>query len=263
MVTKEEKKRNKFPIFQKRFNELRGEMSQDDFAKFVGISRPTVGFYENGERVPDAIVLNRIADACDVDVDYLLGRTDVRRGSADDRVLQKRFGLSDCSIKELDNLATGKDKKELFFLEHNPELINVMKMKFPEEKDYIGFLNLLFENDFSEIIRSLYDAYTNYKTDKREDEEYYALRDEFDSHMRKELLKSRLTSISRLYINKLEKVEQEPDIDINDPSAIQPMRVAYFDAEGSLEFMLNMVKKNLEAMIRNMEEEGIERGNKV
>lgn len=45
-----EAKEIKMPIFRERFRSLRGDMTQADFAKFVGISRPTVGFYENGER---------------------------------------------------------------------------------------------------------------------------------------------------------------------------------------------------------------------
>ena len=56
----------KLPVFAERFRELRGDMTQDKFADFVGISRPTVGFYENGDRLPDALVLKKIAEKCHV-----------------------------------------------------------------------------------------------------------------------------------------------------------------------------------------------------
>ena len=61
--------------FAERFAKLRMDlrMSQDKFADFLGISRPTVGFYENGKRQPDAFVLKQIAERCGVSADYLLG----------------------------------------------------------------------------------------------------------------------------------------------------------------------------------------------
>lgn len=62
-------------IFAQRFKELRKkkQMSQADFAEFIGISRPTVGFYEHGDRLPDAKVIKRICEKCAVSSDYLLG----------------------------------------------------------------------------------------------------------------------------------------------------------------------------------------------
>lgn len=66
---------NRFPIFSKRFLMLRSirHQSQEEFAKFLGISRPTVGFYENGIRIPDALTLRQIAEKCNVSADWLIG----------------------------------------------------------------------------------------------------------------------------------------------------------------------------------------------
>ena len=66
----------RLPKFAERFAELRGERTQGEFAEFLGISRPTVGFYENGTRIPDALVLRQIAEKCQVSADWLLGLTD-------------------------------------------------------------------------------------------------------------------------------------------------------------------------------------------
>ena len=66
----------KLPIFAERFHELREERAQAEFAEFLGISRPTVGFYENGSRLPDALTLRKIAEKCNVSADWLLGLTD-------------------------------------------------------------------------------------------------------------------------------------------------------------------------------------------
>ena len=101
MATNEESKKNRFPIFQERLNKLRGEMNQEAFARKIGISRPTVGFYENGERLPDALVLMKIADVCGVSVDWLLGRTNDESGDADVGAVEQRLGLSPDAQKAL------------------------------------------------------------------------------------------------------------------------------------------------------------------
>lgn len=50
-------------------------LTQDELAKILKISRSTVGMYENGSREPDYETLESIADFFNVDIDYLLGRT--------------------------------------------------------------------------------------------------------------------------------------------------------------------------------------------
>lgn len=52
-----ERKENRLPIFTRRFRELQGERSNTEFADFLGLSRQTVGFYCNGDRLPDVITL--------------------------------------------------------------------------------------------------------------------------------------------------------------------------------------------------------------
>ena len=72
----------RFPQFTKRFRELRGKRDNTEFAKFLGISRQTVGFYYNGDRIPDAMMLKQIAEKCGVSTDYLLGLTDTQSTNA-------------------------------------------------------------------------------------------------------------------------------------------------------------------------------------
>lgn len=52
-------------------------MTQEELAKALNISRSTVGMYENGSREPDYETLEAIADYFNVDIDYLLGRTNL------------------------------------------------------------------------------------------------------------------------------------------------------------------------------------------
>lgn len=98
-----EEAKSKFPVFSQRFNQLRGEMSQADFASFLKISRPTVGFYENGERLPDALTLRKIAEKCNVPSDWLLGLTDNK--THDNVDIGYTLGLSDKAIQKIKSIS--------------------------------------------------------------------------------------------------------------------------------------------------------------
>lgn len=65
----------RFPVFQKRLMELQGNMTIQEFADKLGLSRATVGFYLAGTRIPDALGIAEIAKQCDVSTDWLLGLT--------------------------------------------------------------------------------------------------------------------------------------------------------------------------------------------
>lgn len=64
--------------FQNVFKSLRiaGGYTQQEMADKLNISRSTIGMYETGAREPDYNTLELIADFFNVDIDYLLGRTD-------------------------------------------------------------------------------------------------------------------------------------------------------------------------------------------
>ena len=68
----------RLPMFKTRFNALFNEANCTigDFAKKIGLSRQTTGFYINGHRIPDAETLTEISKALNVSVDWLLGLTD-------------------------------------------------------------------------------------------------------------------------------------------------------------------------------------------
>ena len=69
------------PKFKDRFAQLRKEMglTQEQIAFKLGVSKGTVGNYETGEREPrDLETLEDIADFFNVEIDYLVGRTNER-----------------------------------------------------------------------------------------------------------------------------------------------------------------------------------------
>lgn len=96
-----ERKNERLPKFTERFRKLQGKQSNTEFSDFLGISRQSVGFYLNGDRVPDALTLAKIAEKCEVSTDWLLGLSDIRSKDYDVQQICKATGLSEESITEL------------------------------------------------------------------------------------------------------------------------------------------------------------------
>lgn len=69
------------PNFNKQLKMLRQEsgLSQQEFAKRIGMSKSSVNMYERGEREPGIETLECIADYFNVDMDFLLGKSDIRK----------------------------------------------------------------------------------------------------------------------------------------------------------------------------------------
>lgn len=51
------------------------QLTQQELANIVGITRAALSHYENNRRKPDYQVIRNIADYFQVSVDYLIGRT--------------------------------------------------------------------------------------------------------------------------------------------------------------------------------------------
>ena len=58
---------------------LESKLTQKEFAHIIGLSESTIGMYERNQREPAFEVLEAIADYFNVDMDYLTGRSSVRR----------------------------------------------------------------------------------------------------------------------------------------------------------------------------------------
>lgn len=64
-----------------RIRELREEhhLSGEELGKMVGCSKSAIGNYEQGLRTPKPEILQALADVFNVDMDYLMGRNDIKR----------------------------------------------------------------------------------------------------------------------------------------------------------------------------------------
>lgn len=107
---KQSEKKQRLKVFQERLDLLREErnLNNTDFAKYLEMSRQTIGFYLNGDRVPDALNLIKIAQKCGVSADWLLGLTDTRSQDTDIRGICEKTGLSERAAGVL--IALGSEK---------------------------------------------------------------------------------------------------------------------------------------------------------
>ena len=112
-----ERKNNRLPTFTERFRELQGNRSNTEFAEFLEISRQTVGFYCNGDRIPDALTLKQIAEKCHVSTDWLLGLSTARSPDVNVKWMCEKTGLSERSIESLVSQNKVKDSSGNRYIE--------------------------------------------------------------------------------------------------------------------------------------------------
>lgn len=107
-------------VFGKRLKELRkanGYMIEQ-FAEAVGISKSTVGYYENNNRMPDIEILSRIADVLKVSADYLIGKTNTTAMRGKMKTVCDFTGLSDTAVEYLAELVKNRDYGKLSVVNH-------------------------------------------------------------------------------------------------------------------------------------------------
>ena len=91
-------------MFGQVFKQLRRDkdIAQEQMADLLGLSRSTIGMYEQGKREPNLVTLQKIADYFGVSVDYMLGRKNPALSNADVNLLTK-YRLLDDYGKDLVN----------------------------------------------------------------------------------------------------------------------------------------------------------------
>lgn len=139
-------KPNRFPILRERLNLLMRDMdlTTTDFANKVGITRQTMGFYLNGDRIPDSRTIAQICKNCEVSANWLLGLTDTRSPDTGLEAIVQYTGLSETNVNCLHQVQTSQ-KKGLFI---NPEMAKLQLVNdfisFSQDFDiYIRFFQLL------------------------------------------------------------------------------------------------------------------------
>ena len=115
-----ERKNTCVEVFGKRLKELRKAKGYtiEQFADMVGISKSTLGYYENDKRMPDIEILARIADTLNVNADYLIGRTNTTAQKGRQKTVCEFTGLSDRAAEYLSEIAEKKDYAKLSIINH-------------------------------------------------------------------------------------------------------------------------------------------------
>lgn len=54
-------------------------LTGEELGNLLNVTKVAISNWENGNRTPDTEMLKKIADFFDVSVDYLIGRTDIKR----------------------------------------------------------------------------------------------------------------------------------------------------------------------------------------
>jgi transcriptional regulator with XRE-family HTH domain len=74
--------------FPSRLRELRKQrkLTQEQLGQKIDVTKVSISCYENGTRTPDMETLQRLADALEVSVDYLLGRTEASPGPTAEQI---------------------------------------------------------------------------------------------------------------------------------------------------------------------------------
>ena len=95
---------SRLPIFKERLNSLLEGRSITEFAKELGMSRQTLGFYLNGDRIPDIKAIRQICEFCGVTADWLIGLSEVKSPDTTVQAVCAFTGLSEEAVNSLHKL---------------------------------------------------------------------------------------------------------------------------------------------------------------
>ena len=161
-------------VFGKRLRELRKENGYtiEQFADMVGISKSTLGYYENDKRMPDIEILARIANVLNVNADYLIGRTNTTAQKGKMKTVCDFTGLSDQAAEYLSELVENRDYEKLSVINH------LFKELCEDYAFYSG------EDEASSVLGALFRCFEKFTGSENDWENYVDLGDE----KRKEML---------------------------------------------------------------------------
>lgn len=95
-------------IIGNRILELRKKANekQEDLAKILQCNRASIAKYENGDRIPDGLIIAKIAKHYNTTSDYILGLTDVKTTDIDIKNMCEYTGLNENSVSILHEIYT-------------------------------------------------------------------------------------------------------------------------------------------------------------
>lgn len=123
-------------MFGKRLKNLRENagFTQEQLGKKLNVVKSNISMYENGTRIPNADILEQLSKIFDVSIDYLLGKTDVKKYESpyDDELEKVLFSKA----KELNT----EEKKAIL------NVINAIKKDVDSKGWYIAYFTFKRRN---------------------------------------------------------------------------------------------------------------------
>lgn len=145
--------------FAKRLLEVRGNMSQAEFAQRLGVSRGSIGLYEQGKRLPDIEVLRNIAEQFNVSCDWLVGLTDTKVIEPDIKAVCKVTGLTEENV----NLMLVLQKYDKTIKEHSSQMNQ-------DKFTYIDVFNIILKSlDDANFIKNAHECLNKFSDDYKQD----------------------------------------------------------------------------------------------
>ena len=106
----------KMSVFKNRLRALRlaEGYTQDELADALGFSRSSIGMYEQGRREPNFETIEILADFFNVDVDFLIGKSDKTTKILVDYNVDQNTNIETVKrIRRLNELVSGADQHDL------------------------------------------------------------------------------------------------------------------------------------------------------
>ena len=130
--------KNRFATRLKALRERNG-LNQGQLAKKLGISRGSISFYENGDRVPDIETFDMICDFFNVSYDYLLGKSELAENNIEVKAIREYTHLTDENINNLHEIKE-EDRKQII----NDFIFALLKNRsfITEIQHYIEYVNI-------------------------------------------------------------------------------------------------------------------------
>lgn len=195
-------------VFGKRLKELRkaNGYTIEQFADMVGISKSTLGYYENDKRMPDIKILSRIADTLNVNADYLIGRTNTTALKGKMKTVCEFTGLSDSAAEFLAQLVKGKDYAKL-------SIINHLFDELSEDYDFYSYETQNGEETASSVLGALFLYFERFSDTRSVWDEFVDL----GNDRRKEVLAAAYKQLLLNQVTELVKVSAEAYRQDNEP----------------------------------------------
>ena len=199
--------KNKNSLFPTRLRELRKEkgVSQQECADTLGVSKSTLGLWENGDTLPDARSLAQMAEYYGVSADYMLGVSEVKSPDVSTQKICELTGLTEQAVEMLMEI---KERKA------NPEYVPVEGRSLNERRMLDALNQLIYYQPFllANIGDYLFFDFDHYAIDDKEDnlipipgKLIYAVGDYADQH-------NHVIPISGLELADLKLIHIETDL---------------------------------------------------